>query len=351
MENNSINAFALYRLPNTTQIYWVQGFCLNQKQNLQEIPDNAFVLSPFNNENQAYYFPFASNKEYQKGHVILPFQSKDNAGFTFPNGSKETYIDLVVKTVKVLKNKSNNFQKVVLANTQNIEINRFDPIAFFEKLTEVYPNAFVYLSYTPASGWWIGASPETLITSKEQQYTSIALAGTLPPNANRNFTPKERDEQHWVELFIEAQLNEQGLPFQKNGPEPYAAGQLTHLKTSYIFGSDKNQEQIFELLKKLNPTPAVAGLPKDKAIAFIEQEEGYDRQFYAGFIGVKQRSNLQLFVNLRCLHWHQNTITLFAGAGITADSDPESEWEETQHKMNTLKKFLFIIFASGLLLS
>jgi isochorismate synthase len=43
-------------------------------------------------------------------------------------------------------------------------------------------------------------------------------------------------------------------------------------------------------------------------------------------------------------------ITLYAGAGITADSNPESEWEETQHKMNTLEKFLFIIFATGFIM-
>jgi len=347
MENNSLNAFAIYRLPQSTQIKWVNGFCMNQLTPIDEIPDNSFVLSPFNNGNETYYFSFNQSKEYDKASFELPPLSPSINEADFSTTGKESYVALINKAVNTLKNSASEFQKIVLANTKTIPLSQFNPILFFEKLAQEYPNAFVYCAYTPVSGWWLGASPETLITTQNNQFKSIALAGTLPPNAQRSFSQKEIDEQHWVELYIEKQLIEESIPFQKEGPAPVQAGQLTHLQTSYLFGSDQDEKRMFALLKKLNPTPAVAGLPKDKAINFITENEGITRSFYAGFIGTKQAKNLQLFVNLRCLHWHNKQITLFAGAGITADSNPESEWEETQHKMNTLEKFLFIIFACG----
>jgi len=350
MENNSINAFALFKLPGTSQMKWVNGHCSSQLKPITEIPNNTFVLSPFNKGDQAYYFQFVEEENFQYQHKMLGFIPKFENATIFETSTKESYLTLVSKAINAIKNSNQNFKKVVLANSKKIEVKGFEPIPFFEKLANAYPQAFVYCVFTPISGWWIGASPETLVNSCKQHYTSIALAGTLPPNAERNFTQKEIDEQHWVELFIEQQLQTANLPFQKKGPTHFETGHLTHLKTSYFFGSNQNQEQILDLLKKLNPTPAVAGLPRDEAIDFITENEGISREFYAGFIGIKQEKNLQLFVNLRCLQWHNQEITLFAGAGITADSNPESEWEETQHKMNTLEKFLFIIFATGFIL-
>lgn len=349
MENNSINAFALFKLPGTSQVKWVSGHCSNQLKPITEIPDNTFVLSPFNSGDQAYFFQFEKVEDFQNQHKILDFIPKLEHTTSFETSTKESYVSLVSKAINAIKNSNQKFKKVVLANSKKIEVKDFEPISFFEKLAQAYPKAFVYCVFTPVSGWWIGASPETLVNSYNHHYTSIALAGTLPPNAERNFTQKEIDEQHWVELFIEQQLQTANLPFQKMGPTHFETGHLTHLKTSYFFGSDQKQEQILELLKKLNPTPAVAGLPRDTAIDFIRENEGISRAFYAGFIGIKQDKNLQLFVNLRCLQWHNQQISLFAGAGITADSEPQSEWDETQHKMNTLEKFLFIIFAIGFL--
>lgn len=348
MANNPSNAIAIFKLPNSKEIKWVHGNCNSKLKSLTQIEENAFVISPFNKGNEAYYFPFSEVNDFQN-ESINPYLENliPRKELHFKNSNKEEYTNLVEKAVELLKNNPSSFQKVVLATSKSIHKNNFDPITFFETLANSYPQAFVYCAFTPESGWWIGASPETLVTSYQNQFTSIALAGTLPPNANRNFSNKEIEEQHWVEVFIEEKLKEANFEYQKNGPEPFSTGHLTHLKTSYIFGSNQNKTEVLELIKKLNPTPAVAGVPTEKAIHFIQEYEGISREFYAGFIGIKQENRLDLFVNLRCLQWQNNQITLFAGAGITKDSDPKSEWEETQHKMNTLEKFLFTIFASG----
>ncbi|MFD1079733.1 chorismate-binding protein, partial [Longispora fulva] len=122
-------------------------------------------------------------------------------------------------------------------------------------------------------------------------------------------------------------------------------------------------ENLSEIIKALHPTPAVCGLQKEKAQNFILSEENYDREFYTGFLGelnlqnstsrsVNKRNveNLAyrtvkkktaLFVNLRCMKLRENAAYLYVGGGITKDSDPEAEWEETVNKSQTMKKVLF----------
>ena len=74
-------------------------------------------------------------------------------------------------------------------------------------------------------------------------------------------------------------------------------------------------------------------MPKQKALAFILANEGYDRSFYSGFLGpVHVAGESHLYVNLRCMRLGRDSATLFVGAGITANSDPAAEWRETEMK-------------------
>ncbi|MFT7281747.1 MAG: isochorismate synthase, partial [Cyclobacteriaceae bacterium] len=97
------------------------------------------------------------------------------------------------------------------------------------------------------------------------------------------------------------------------------------------------------MMHLLHPTSAVCGMPLQPALNFIKEVEGYERGLYAGFLGPVNFNNLtHLFVNLRCMQIiNDQKIRLYAGAGITADSDPNKEFVETQLKMNTLKNLLF----------
>ena len=90
------------------------------------------------------------------------------------------------------------------------------------------------------------------------------------------------------------------------------------------------------LAKKLHPTPAVGGLPQQKAINFIRERENFDRQFYAGFFGIETDNSARFYVNLRSMQLFKNGLVLYAGGGITAQSNPEAEWEETERKLQTL---------------
>lgn len=134
-----------------------------------------------------------------------------------------------------------------------------------------------------------------------------------------------------------------------------------HLR-SKISGVLNPENGLRVIIQKLHPTPAVCGLPKDVTFRFILDNEAYNREFYTGFFGelnLKQsktrntnRRNVEnnayasvknvshLFVNLRCLQIKDNQALIYVGGGITKDSDPELEWEETVAKSKTVKNLL-----------
>jgi isochorismate synthase len=95
------------------------------------------------------------------------------------------------------------------------------------------------------------------------------------------------------------------------------------------------------MISLLHPTSAVCGVPRDTALDFIGQYENYDRSFYSGFLGpVNMDGESHLYVNIRCMQLFQHQAFLYAGAGVTRESKPEKEWEETEIKINTLMDLL-----------
>ena len=116
-----------------------------------------------------------------------------------------------------------------------------------------------------------------------------------------------------------------------------------HLQTTYLVDTKAIDFQQFAtvMLELLHPTSAVCGMPKAEAMQFILENENYDREFYSGYLGPININNASnIFVNLRSMKICQNTAHIYAGAGITEDSDPEKEWNETEIKMKTMLNIL-----------
>jgi isochorismate synthase len=114
---------------------------------------------------------------------------------------------------------------------------------------------------------------------------------------------------------------------------------VVHLRTDFRVELPRNDLMALanRVLHELHPTSAVCGMPKDKALAFILQHEGYDRSFYSGYLGpVHIDGQSQFYVNLRCMQLGQDAAYLYVGGGVTADSSPDAEWRETELKAGTL---------------
>jgi isochorismate synthase len=112
-----------------------------------------------------------------------------------------------------------------------------------------------------------------------------------------------------------------------------------HLKTEFTVNMNTtNFPQLGSvMLQLLHPTSAVCGMPLESSLEFLMQHEIYNRELYAGYLGpVNIHNNTHIFVNLRCMQWLGSKAIAYSGAGVTVDSTPQTEWDETEMKMNTL---------------
>lgn len=246
----------------------------------------------------------------------------------------EAYLQLLEKTIEELK--QNPIHKIVISRLKAIPNENYNLFHSFLELAKTHPSALVYLWHRPNAETWIGATPELLLSQNGNQVQTVSLAGTKSPE--KDWTPKELLEQQIVTDYIIS--NFEGLSnIQVKGPETVQAGKFQHLK-SYISGEISEHFELKNLLDKLHPTPAVCGLPKKEAFDFILQNEGYDRDFYSGYIGIENPEEKQYFVNLRCAQVFADQVALYLGGGILANSIPENEWLETELKSTTIKNGL-----------
>lgn len=290
-------------------------------------------------ENEPYYVfqAFESNEKlYLTGksevvHELPPIEDLEIG--TVPQEKDRSYIESVQKAVSLIQADESPLEKVVLGRSLSIPCLSWDGLSAFQLICNTYPNAYVSLIILDDREW-LFASPELLLKWKGPALETISLAGTISHHQKKEFTAKEKHEQALVSDFILETFKKNRLKdIHMKGPIEVSAGHLKHLCT---FLSGTSHEEPLSLAYKLHPTPAVCGIPVDHALAFIKQNETINRSFYTGFQGVVQEQSGELFVNLRCLEAKNGCLQFYAGAGITADSDPEMEHNECREKMNTL---------------
>ena len=236
--------------------------------------------------------------------------------------------------------------KVVVSRTAARPLpERFDPAVVFAALCAHYPHAFVSLVAVPGIGTWLGATPEALLTLDGVALTTMALAGTQRrpddlPLERVTWGRKETTEQDMVSAYVRSFFWDAGVSHvMESGPQTVAAGSVVHLQTLFRVELPEAERLALanRVLDELHPTSAVCGMPKHQALAFILAHEGYDRNFYSGFLGpVHIQGESSLYVNLRCMQLGEATAHLYVGAGITADSQPQAEWRETELKAETM---------------
>lgn len=214
-----------------------------------------------------------------------------------------------------------------------------DFVGVFNELCQKYKNkAFVYALVDPVFGIWIGATPEILIEGDENRLKTVALAGTKKEQ-NDKWTLKEREEQSMVTDFIYSKLSQSAVQnLVKGDCETIDSGAVFHLATRFEFQVPFSN--VDDLINDLHPTPAVCGLPRDKAMQLIHDFEPHERKFYTGILGWVKDNEVQTYVNLRCMEYFKGSCDLYVGGGITSNSVIENEWLETKNKANTLRSVL-----------
>ena len=337
--------FVVYRKPNEMNRFgWFQKD--SQLNTANELTKSCFVFAPFSGEEKVVFYPDECQLVQDTQDFTVDFPEKEKL-LENSNVDKSFHIQLVLKGIEEIKNGS--IEKIVLSRKEEVSINGNSYEIYFKRFLKKYPTAFVYWFYHPEVGMWMGATPEQLVKIEHNKVQTVALAGTMVDSGS-DFNgvvwgEKEVKEQQIVTEFIVDALQPFTENLQKTEPYTFKAGSLIHIKTD-IQAELSNKENDFKIVKALHPTPALCGFPKKAAHDFIVENEGYNREFYGGYLGEWKFNNLDysdnsnLFVNLRCMKIEKSKAYLFLGGGVNKDSDPESEYYETVNKSKTVKSIL-----------
>ncbi len=252
--------------------------------------------------------------------------------------SKETYMAQAARCISDLK--GGKFKKIVLSRTICNEYAIISWRNVFKNLLDKNPDAFVFAFHSEEAGFWMGASPEKYLSYHRDQVSTMALAGTRMAGSADEWSDKEREEQKIVADYICEKFDLVGMKYAMSPTYTRNAGTVEHICNDFE-GTVTTPTQVDKLRNFLHPTPAIAGVPAKEAIKYIKDVEKRSRRYYGGFIGpVDAWGNFDFYVNLRSLEFDSERYCIYVGGGLTADSDPEKEWQETIHKAKTLQRFL-----------
>lgn len=233
-------------------------------------------------------------------------------------------------------------EKVVLSRRLNLQLKdastKLHAEQLFFRACQTRPDSFVAYWNTPQTGQWLVASPEPLLERRGENWSTPALAGTVPFEAgvSPQWSSKNLEEQALVARFVEAQLAAEADEVKRSELFTVRSGNLVHLCNNFTFQL-ASPARFRNLLARLHPTPAVCGSPREEALQIILAAEASPRRFYAGFSGpLNLQGYTSLYVSLRCMTFSATRATLFAGGGIMPGSLEEEEWEETCHKLQTM---------------
>lgn len=211
-------------------------------------------------------------------------------------------------------------------------------------LARRYPECWVY-----AVDGLVGATPELLLRKSGQVVDSRVLAGTTWPHDGMSddeleaalmSSGKNRGEHEYAVASLADTLRPFCATMSVEGPSVLRLPNVSHL-SSDVIGTLNDSPSLLRLGEALHPTAAVGGTPRADAITVIEELEGMDRGRYAGPVGwIDGNGDGELGIALRCARVEGRTARLFAGCGLVAESDPDSEVREAHAKMLPFREAL-----------
>lgn len=234
------------------------------------------------------------------------------------------------------------FDKVVLANATELHFN--NPLSAHDLLAKSRKKnsgCFHFLWAENEQSCFIGSSPERLYQRHQQHFLTEALAGTVAVGQSEKETAenalwllsdhKNRYENWLVVDDICDHLANSAGDIKVGDAHIKRLSNVQHLRR-FIQTELAENVSDSDCLVRIHPTAAVAGLPRIKAKAFIRQHEPFSRNWYAGTLGYFSPEQAEFCVTLRCAAIQQHQMVIYAGAGIVAESDPQSEWQEIERK-------------------
>ena len=261
----------------------------------------------------------------------------DKAGWT-------NLIKLATQTIA-----GEDLDKVVLARATDLQFSQsVNAAAVMASSRRLNLNCYHFFMAFSADSAFLGSSPERLYRRRDTALRTEALAGTVAnhPEDHRAWQLGEwlmKDDKNQRENMLVVEDICQRLQgctqtLDVLPPQVLRLRKVQHLRR--CIWTELNQADDTLCLMQLQPTAAVAGIPRELAREFIQQNEPFEREWYAGSAGYLSRHQSEFCVSLRSAKISANVVRLYAGAGIVRGSDPEQEWQEIDNKAAGLRTLL-----------
>lgn len=294
-----------------------------------------FDPDTFISEQLTRYLPILSNKSLRqmatlKGSEDLP----NRAGWHH-----------MVKTVKGAID-SSEVHKVVLSRHKKLSLDRPQKIgSLLQQLSTYKEESYLFAIVHPNGDGFLGRSPEKILAWDLKDVSVDAIAGTRKRHTSLSSkdekeaeslkgSQKDLDEHRFVSDYVKALLEVYADDVKALESEKiFRLRCVQHLKSSFQ-AKRKDNVSPYDLLVALHPTPAVGGFPKAKAMTMIAAQEPIKRGLFAGVIGIGDLQQGDFAIGIRTASVSGASLLLHAGAGIVKGSDPNSEWEEIELKMD-----------------
>ena len=231
-------------------------------------------------------------------------------------------------------------KKVVLSRIEQYNISNIHNMSnVINNINNTYPDCFNFLIKFNKNDYFIGSTPEKIITKKKLSYITTAIAGSSR-NTDLLEDKKEIEEHNYVIEYLNYTLKKYSDKITTGKTKILDLKYVKHLQTS-IKGKTSFNIHILELLNKIYPTPALSGVPNKKTLKIIDKIEPFNRGWYAGAIGVyNSDGDGSFYVPIRSALIRKNKIYFYSGGGIVKKSNGEKEWQETAMKLKHLKNIL-----------
>ncbi|MFJ5362548.1 isochorismate synthase MenF [Pectobacterium sp. CHL-2024] len=258
---------------------------------------------------------------------------------------RQGWIDLLQRALHDIN--TGLMEKVVLARATTLTLTQpLQATTFMAASRAANHHCFHFMLAHDARHAFLGSSPERLYRRRGSELETEALAGTVASDARKateladwlmNDT-KNQCENMLVVDDICQRLQQSALSLDVMPPEIVRLRKVQHLRRT--IHATLHTASDSACLNALQPTAAVAGLPRQEARRFIAEHEPFERGWYAGSAGYLSRQQSEFSVALRSAEVRDHVLTLYAGAGIVAGSDPEQEWQELENKAAGLRSLL-----------
>jgi len=291
----------------------------------------------------------------ERDHLIHAAQVKEVKTYSKPEITsyyepyKDPYLASIDQVTALIKQKKAD--KVVIARSLALQFK--EQVSSPQVLSQIIheqPESYLF-GLERQDLLFFGASPERLVKVENGRAFSSCIAGSIKRGKTAEEDeaygqsllndPKNGGEHQYVVDMIADTFRRNCVDMRiPDRPRLLKIRDIQHLYTP-VEGQLNSEATILQLTKSLHPTPALGGVPRTEAMAAIRKYEPMNRGLYAGPIGwVDAEGNGEFAVAIRSAALLKDKAYLYAGGGIVADSEPQSEYEETLVKFRPMLRAL-----------